>query len=128
MVVNYRAKSNAALDAALAGANASDPKDDAIDTFRDYIDLFNKHYETYGRQIELVDIEGTGDADRRQAGPRRRHRDRHRAQGVRLGRRAAPTTPSSRAHGSQGHVCICSVSQPQEFYESLGRPTPATPR
>ena len=59
-IVNYQSQVNPATDAALtaAAANNSDADEDA--TLRDYVDLFNKHFQFYGRQIKVVTIAGSG--------------------------------------------------------------------
>lgn len=115
LVVNFRAKSNPALEAALAGANASDPKEASIATFNAYIDYINKHYQLYGRQIKVANVDGTGDASDDRAG--RADAIRIREMGAFLSIGAANNAMIDQLMADKV-MCICSVSQPQEFYES----------
>ena len=114
LLVNYRAKSNAALDAALAGANASDPKAESIDTFNKYIDYFNAHYQLYGRKIIVKHVDGNADAADDKAG---------RGDAIKvadMGAFAVINAPNNAFVDelrARKVMCICSVSQPQEFYE-----------
>ena len=114
LVVNYRAKSNAALDAALAGANASDPKEASIATFNAYIDYINKHYQLYGRQIKVAHVDGNADATDDKAGRADAIKIREMGAFVSIGAANNAMVDQLRADKI---MCICSVSQPQEFYE-----------
>ena len=114
LVVNYRAKSNPALDAALAGANASDPKEQSIATFDAYIDYINKHYQLYGRQIKIKHYDGQADAD---------EDDKGRSDAIAIADMGAFASIGAANNAmidelkARKVMCICSVSQPQEFYE-----------
>jgi hypothetical protein len=47
----------------IAGAGANISPDAAAETMRDYADVFNSEFETYGRRVELHFYSGTGAAD-----------------------------------------------------------------
>jgi hypothetical protein len=51
----------------IAGAGANVSPEAAADTMRDYADLFNQIYETYGRRVELDFYVGTGPSEDQQA-------------------------------------------------------------
>lgn len=59
----YRVQRNPAVDAVVSSAGADDSKADLEQTFRDYVDYFQHHYETYGRKVELVFVEASGPPD-----------------------------------------------------------------
>ena len=114
LVVNYRPLSDPALDAALAGAGASDPKEKSIATFDAYIDYINKHYQLYGRQIKVAHVDGNAKAADDKAG---------RADAIKVADMGAFVSIGSPNNAyvdelkARKVMCICSVSQPQEFYE-----------
>jgi hypothetical protein len=114
LVVAYRAKSNPALDAALAGANASDDPALADATFDAYIDYINKHYQLYGRQIKVKHFNGNADAD---------EADKGAADAIAIADMGAFVSIGAANNAmidelkARKVMCICSVSQPQEFYE-----------
>lgn len=59
----YRVQRNAAVDAVVASAGAQDSDKDVEQTYADYADYFQDHYETYGRKIKLVYVEASGAPD-----------------------------------------------------------------
>lgn len=115
-VVYYQAQADPATTAALtaAGANNSPPDQEA--TMRDYVDLFNKHFQMYGRKVTIVVKAGSGESDDDAAG---------RADAVDIATRIKPfavfgsgTTNAFPAElAARKILCICTVSQPQELYE-----------
>jgi hypothetical protein len=56
----YSAKPDPQLDAVFRAAGAYDPPAQTEATFKSYVEIYSKMYETYGRKIELVKIQGTG--------------------------------------------------------------------
>lgn len=117
-VVYFMAEEDPAVSAALTAAGAQNQPPERIATMKDYVDMFNKHYETYGRQVELVVREGSGESDDDNAA---------RADALRIATEdkafAVIGSPASNAFvetlAAKGVLCICTVSQPQELYERL---------
>ena len=115
-VVYYQPQADPAVTAALtaAGANNSEPDQEA--TVRDYVDLFNKHFQMYGRHVTITVKHGSGDTKDDAAG---------RADAVDIATRIKPfavfgsgTTNAFPAElAARKILCICTTSQPQEFYE-----------
>lgn len=62
-VVLYRAQSNPTVQALLKAAGASDDFAAVLATYRDWIEMFQTSYETYGRRITLEVIEASGETD-----------------------------------------------------------------
>ena len=114
LVVAYAAKSNPALEAALTGAGANDPPEAERETFNAYIDYINKHYQLYGRQIKVAHVDGNADADNDAAG---------RADAIKIADMGAFMSIGAANNAmidelrARKVMCLCSVSQPQEFYE-----------
>ncbi len=115
-VVYYQPQANPATTAALtaAGANNSEAEQEA--TVRDYVDLFNKHFQMYGRHVTIEVKHGSGDTKDDAAG---------RADAVDVATRIKPfavfgsgTTNAFPAElAARKILCICTTSQPQELYE-----------
>src|SRR5262249_36580343 len=59
----YSPKPDPATDAILEGAGAYDPPSETDQDYKDYNEIYSKLYETYGRKVQLVRIQGTGKAD-----------------------------------------------------------------
>ena len=114
LVVAYAAKSNAALEAALTGAGANDTPENERATFDAYIDYINKHYQLYGRQIKVKHFDGTADATDDKQG---------RADAIAIADMGAFMSVGAANNAmidelrARKVMCLCSVSQPQEFYE-----------
>ena len=114
LIVAYAAKSNPALEAALTGAGANDSPEAEQATFDAYIDYINKHYQLYGRQIKVAHVEGNADADDDAAG---------RADAIKIADMNAFMSVGAANNAmidelrARKVMCLCSVSQPQEFYE-----------
>lgn len=60
-VVSYTAPPNADVTAALGGA--ADEPPDVIQTRKDFVAMLQDVSETYGREVELIEFEGTGPGD-----------------------------------------------------------------
>lgn len=60
-VAVYLAAPDPATDAIVQAAGANDSREDREATFRDWKTYFESHYETYGRKVKLVFIQGSGD-------------------------------------------------------------------
>ena len=115
VVAVYQGETNAATEAALTAAGANDEEEDTRATLEAYVDYFNAHYEQYGRQVKIVYKEGSGESDDDQAG-------RADAIDVATNMKAfaswgAPNNAYVDELVARGVMCICTVSQPQEFYE-----------
>jgi hypothetical protein len=116
-VVVFRPQADPAVSAALTAAGANNTPEQAESTMRDYVDLFNKHVQMYGRHVVVTYKDGSGESDDDAAG---------RADAVDIGTRlkpfavfGAPATNSFADElAARKILCICTTSQPQEFYES----------
>jgi hypothetical protein len=103
---------------ALTAAGAQNRPEERAATVKDYVDYFNHHYETYGRKVELVVRDGSGETDDDNAA---------RADALKIATEdkafAVLGSPSSNAFveelAARGVLCICTTSQPQELYERL---------
>ena len=117
-VVYYQPQADPATTAALTAAGANNSEADQEATVRDYVDLFNQHYQLYGRKVTITVKHGSGDTKDDAAG----HAD-----AVDIAERIKPfavfnsgTTNAFPAElAARKILCICTVSQPQEFYEKL---------
>ncbi len=117
-VVYFIAEESPATSAALTAAGAQNQPPERAATMKDYVDLFNKHYETYGRQVELIIREGSGATEDDNAA---------RADALKIATEdkafaviGAPTSNKFvETLAAEGVLCICTVSQPQELYERL---------
>ncbi|MGQ0434778.1 MAG: hypothetical protein ACT452_20505 [Microthrixaceae bacterium] len=117
-VTYFQPQVNAATDAALTAAGANDTPADRAETMRAYVDYFNKHYATYGRQVKLIVRRGSGaPADDAVA----------RADALAIATEdkafAVLDAPESVAFAetlaARGVLCVCTTSQPQELYQRL---------
>lgn len=62
-VVRYVPDQSADLSALLGSFNVDDTPEAQGETLRDYIEIFSSTAELYGREIEVIDYQGTGAAD-----------------------------------------------------------------
>ena len=59
-IAYYQSPPNPISDFILGGFGIDDTPEDAQATIEGYVDLFNTYYETYGRTVEVVAVEGSG--------------------------------------------------------------------
>ncbi len=59
-IARYVAKPDPLTDAYLSGIGARDEPEQIAETYEGYLDMWNKMAETYGRKVEVVDLQGTG--------------------------------------------------------------------
>lgn len=59
----YRVQRNPAVDAVVASSGAQDSDQDIEQSYLDYLDYFQDHFETYGRKLKLVYVEASGPPD-----------------------------------------------------------------
>ena len=118
-VVYFIAQEDPAVSAALTAAGAQNQPPERAATMKDYIDYFNHHYETYGRKVELVVRQGSGDTKDDNAA---------RADALKIAtedKAFAVIGPGPTSNqfvetlAAKGVLCICTTSQPQELYERL---------
>jgi hypothetical protein len=118
-VVFYSSRTNPAVDAALTAAGANNTYDQQVATFKDYVAIFNSIYELYGRQVEVIVKQGSGQADDDAAG---------KADGIDVATNikpfavvanaaAGPSPAFMRELAARKILCVCGTSLPQEFYE-----------
>jgi len=60
VVVDYRAQPDPAADAIVQAAGANDSTADVQATFKDWKAYFESHYQTWGRKVKLIFIQGSG--------------------------------------------------------------------
>lgn len=116
-IVQFSAQSSPAVDAALTAAGASNTAEEQDATFQGYVDLFNEHFETYGRKVEVIYREGSGEASDDAVG---------RADALAIATEDKPFAVLGAPNGAfveelaaRGIICICLSSLPQEEYERL---------
>jgi hypothetical protein len=115
-VVYYQPEADPATEAALRAAGAANSQDEQQKTVEDFVGYFNAHYELQNRQVKLVTVRGTGESDDDKAGA---------ADGLKVATDIKPFAVVSGAPNNAfvdqmvAHktLCICTTSQPQEFYE-----------
>ncbi|MCX7620473.1 MAG: ABC transporter substrate-binding protein [Acidimicrobiales bacterium] len=61
-VVLYQAPPDPFIDSILAVINANDTRQQLLDTYRGFVDIYQRYYETYGRRVELIPFTGNGGA------------------------------------------------------------------
>jgi hypothetical protein len=59
-IAYYQSPPNPITDFILGGFGITDTNEEALATIQGYVDLFNEYYETYGRTVEVVPVEGSG--------------------------------------------------------------------
>ncbi len=114
-VVVYRTKLNPLTAQALKAAGAYDDEEPTQETFRRYFDYFSKHYETYGRKVNLMFKMGTAESTDDAAAA---------ADAIDIATRLkafavieAPNNAFVDELVAKKVLCICTTSQPQDFYE-----------
>lgn len=114
-VVVYRTKANPATTAALKAAGAADDEQPTRDTIKAYFDYFGKHYETYGRKVNLLFKDGTAESTDDAAA---------KADAIDIATRMKafavigdPNNAYVDELVARKVLCICTTSQPQDFYE-----------
>ena len=66
VVSRFSNESNPAVSATLTAAGASDTREDVRATTKAWMELFEAHYQTYGRKVELVYMQSSGSDDEAQ--------------------------------------------------------------
>lgn len=61
-VVLYKGQEGDPIIEAVAGAVTNDTPSEVVETYERYLPYFQEYYETYGREVELIVYEGTGNA------------------------------------------------------------------
>ncbi|HEY5699849.1 MAG TPA: ABC transporter substrate-binding protein [Acidimicrobiales bacterium] len=59
-IAYYQSPPNPISDFILGGFGITDTNEEALATLQTYVDLFNEYFETYGRTVEVVEVEGSG--------------------------------------------------------------------
>jgi ABC-type branched-subunit amino acid transport system substrate-binding protein len=116
-LVYFQPESDPAVDAALTAAGASNSAAEQRATFQGYVEMFNAHYETYGRTVEVVYRQGSGKAGDDAIG---------RADALAIATEdkpfaviGAPNSAFVEELAAREIICICLSSLPQEQYERL---------
>jgi hypothetical protein len=114
----YIPKPNPALDGVLAQAGAYDPPAETAQAYKDYAEIYANTYQLYGRKIELVRIDGSGEAgDSVQA---RADADRAAAKGLFAVVGGPLQTKAFSDELAQKHIlCVgsCIIAQPLRYYQ-----------
>lgn len=113
----YLPQEDPASGAILDAAGVDDSLEQIEQTFRDYVAMFEAHYETYGRKIELVFVVASGpDADDASA----------RADAIKVATEIKAfmswggrvlTNAYQDELAARGVPCICTKSPPQGYYD-----------
>ncbi|MET0804165.1 MAG: hypothetical protein ABW009_09730, partial [Acidimicrobiales bacterium] len=59
-IAYYQSPPNPISDFILGGFGITDTNEEALATMQTYVDIFNEYFETYGRTVEVVEVEGSG--------------------------------------------------------------------
>ncbi|GIU85212.1 MAG: hypothetical protein KatS3mg008_1987 [Acidimicrobiales bacterium] len=62
-IVRYVPQENANLQALIASFGVRDTAEQVKETFDGYLEIYQSLFETYGRRVEVVDFQGSGQAD-----------------------------------------------------------------
>ena len=115
-VVWYRVKPDPGTQAALEQAGAADPPENAKATAQAYLDMYSKHYETYGRKLKVTLFDGSGESDDDAAA---------KADAIKIATQLKAFAVINDANNAfvdelvaRKVLCICTTSQPQEFYQA----------
>jgi hypothetical protein len=114
----YLGKPDAQYDALLQAAGAYDPPAQVEQAVKDYVAIYQSRFETYGRKIQLVKIQGTGtsadDAAAKNDADTAAKQDNVFA--VIGGPPQAKAFPSELAANHVLCIGSCAIAQPQAFY------------
>ncbi len=115
-LVWYRPKPDPAVTAALTAAGAADTDDNVNKTIEVWKDLLNKHYNLSGRQIDMKIYTGTAKAeeDALAIGDAKDLAEKFKPFAV----INSPNNAFVDELAARKIICICTTSQPQEFYEA----------
>lgn len=114
-VVLYRPQPDPAVDALLRAAGATDDPEQVVATYRDWIEMFQSTYESYGRRIRLETIQGSGKSTDDAAA---------RADAIQVATQMKPflviggPSPFVDELARRGIVVITQLQRPNEFFEA----------
>ncbi|MGH9273561.1 MAG: hypothetical protein ACRDZU_02845, partial [Acidimicrobiales bacterium] len=114
-VVLYRAEVDPAVTALLRAAGASDDFEDVLATYRDWIEMFQSTFESYGRRIRLEVIEASGETTNDAAA---------RADAIQVATQMKPfiviggPSPFVDELARRGITVITQLQRPNEFFEA----------
>lgn len=115
-VAVYVNRLDPAAQALLTAAGFNDSEEDMKATYRSYVDYFEHHYQTWGRKVKLVFVDPSGADDDDAAA---------RADAIRVATEIKAfaswggpiaTTAYADELAARKVLCICTVSQPIEYY------------
>lgn len=115
-VAVYLNRLDPAAQALLTAAGFNDTEDDMKATYRAYVDYFEAHYQTWGRKVNLVFVTPSGADDDDAAA---------RADAIRVATDLeafaswggpVATTAYADELAARNVLCICTISQPIEYY------------
>ncbi|MGH8992582.1 MAG: hypothetical protein ACRDZ7_13830, partial [Acidimicrobiia bacterium] len=115
-VAVYINRLDPAAQALLTAAGFNDSEEDMKATYRSYVDYFEHHYQTWGRKVKLVFVDPSGADDDDAAA---------RADAIRVATEIKAfaswggpiaTTAYADELAARRVLCICTVSQPIEYY------------
>jgi hypothetical protein len=115
-VAVYINRLDPAAQALLTAAGFNDSEEDMKATYRSYVDYFEHHYQTWGRKVKLVFVDPSGADDDDAAA---------RADAIRVATEikafaswGGPIATNAYADelAARKVLCICTVSQPIEYY------------
>jgi hypothetical protein len=111
----YRAKSDPTTSAILSAANAEDDPKDVDKQIEEWAALFNAHYNTYGRKVQIEFVRGSAAATDDAAARADAIKVVNMGAFASLG---APNNTYIKELAANKILCIeCAIAQPKEFYE-----------
>ena len=113
LVTWFQSQPNAATQAALTGAGASDSDEDTARMYKALFKYHNQHFQTYGREIVVQEVKASGANDNEEA---------MRSDAVKIANQigafanyGGPTVLAEEL-AQRGVVCICTTSLTKDFY------------
>ena len=114
-VAVYLAPDNPAADAILKAAGADDSREEVIQQTREWVQLYEAHFNTWGRKVELVFVDGSGDSSDDAAA---------KSDAIKVATQikafaswGSPNNTYVNELIARGVMCFCTVELPNAFYQ-----------
>jgi hypothetical protein len=118
IMVRYRPQEDPATRATLTAIGGADDPADVERAAAAFVRYYNLHYETYGREVQLITFDGTGESDSDEVA---------RADAVTIATQIKPfvvvhlSSAAGKAFSGElaarGVVCVCTTSNSREYYK-----------
>lgn len=118
LMVRYRPQEDPATRATLSAIGGADDPADVERAAAAFVRYYNLHYETYGREVQLVTFDGTGESDSDEVA---------RADAVTIATQLKPfvvvhlSSAAGKAFSGElaarGVICVCTTSNSRTYYQ-----------